>query len=64
MGKRMIPGLDRCSLPCRRPHLQPSDYTAARWLTGTSAAVCIVVNLIAIVSQFAPYSSILGLFSI
>lgn len=42
--------IDRCSFPCRRPHFDPEHYTLARWLTGTGAVLCLVVNTVVLVS--------------
>ncbi|KAF7232183.1 hypothetical protein EG68_09706, partial [Paragonimus skrjabini miyazakii] len=47
--RNWLPGLDRCSFPCRRPHFDPEHYTLVRWITGTAATVCLLVNIVVLV---------------
>ncbi|KAF5399891.1 hypothetical protein PHET_07104 [Paragonimus heterotremus] len=48
--RNWLPGLDRCSFPCRRPHFDPEHYTLVRWITGIAATVCLLVNIVVLIS--------------
>ncbi|KAK4467795.1 hypothetical protein MN116_008721 [Schistosoma mekongi] len=46
LRRNWIPGIERCSFPCRRPHFDSEHYTLARWITGCSAIVCLCTNIL------------------
>ncbi|TGZ71979.1 hypothetical protein CRM22_002352 [Opisthorchis felineus] len=45
-----IPGIERCSFPCQRPHFHLEHYRLARWLTGFTAVVCLLINVAALLT--------------
>ncbi|CAH8634312.1 unnamed protein product [Heterobilharzia americana] len=45
LRRNWIPGIERCSFPCRRPHFDSEHYKLARWITGCAAVVCLCTNI-------------------
>ncbi|KAH8857083.1 Smoothened like [Schistosoma japonicum] len=48
LRRNWIPGIERCSFPCRRPHFDSEHYKLARWITGCSAIVCLCTNILSL----------------
>nr|CAH8867630.1 unnamed protein product [Trichobilharzia regenti] len=46
LRRNWIPGIERCSFPCRRPYFDPEHYKLARWITGCAAIVCLCTNIL------------------
>ncbi|CAH8554972.1 unnamed protein product [Schistosoma turkestanicum] len=45
LRRNWIPGIERCSFPCRRPHFDSEHYKLARWITGCAAVICLCTNI-------------------
>ncbi|CAH8605742.1 unnamed protein product [Schistosoma intercalatum] len=45
LRRNWIPGIERCSFPCRRPHFDSDHYRLARWITGCAALFCLCTNV-------------------